>query len=349
MAWRRTILLALGLAWASFAAWGAGDAVVSGAGATFPVPVLSAWGEQFAREQDISLKYRALGSGEGIRNVTARAVDFALTDIPLTPAELIHDDLLQFPLVVGAIVPVVNLPGLDPEHPLRLTGPLLAAIYFGQITRWNDPTLSALNPTLTLPDIPITVLHREEGSGSTFVFSHYLSKVSPDWRAQVGLGSRLKWPRGEGARGNEGMATAVAAKPGAIAYVEYAYALQHQLRVVSLANAAGQFPRPDEASFQSALDHANWQRTGFYEVLTNKEGEASWPLVGVSYVLIHKNQLDLDDARETMAFFDWVLRQGAPLARERHYLPLQDTALIARIRAAWGDIRTSAGERVWHE
>jgi phosphate transport system substrate-binding protein len=290
--------------------------------------------------------YRSVGSGEGIRRVTARSVDFAMTDVPLTQAELVQDDLMQFPLVVGAVAPVVNIPGVGPDA-LKLTGSLLADIYLGKITVWDAPALRAANPELTLPSLPIRVVHRSDGSGTSFVFTHYLSKVSSEWQDRLGIGSRLLWPAGVGVKGNEGVSQTVRDTTGAIGYVEYAYAVKQQIATVRLQNKAGRFVQASEAGVRSALASANWSRPSFYEMLTNRDGEDSWPLVGVSFALIHRQQEDRGDAEETLSFLQWIYGHGAPSANGLHYIALEDTALIERIESSWTEIRDDEGQIVW--
>jgi len=324
----------------------AADAEVIGAGASFPAPVIHAWARQFAQEKQIDVHYRSVGSGEGIRRVTARSVDFAMTDMPLTQAELVQDDLVQFPVVAGAIVPVANLPGIGPGE-LKLSGAVLADIYLGSITVWDAPAIRALNPDLRIPGLPVKVVHRSDGSGTSFVFTHYLSKVSAEWQDRLGVGSRLRWPVGAGAKGNEGVAEMVRDSAGAVGYVEYAYALKLQLATVQLANKSGRFVRPGEAGVRAALASANWSRPSFYEMLTDRDGEDTWPIVGVSFALVHQRPADRIDAEKTLGFLDWVYRRGVPLASEFQYISLEEKALIERIKASWKKIRDGKGQLVW--
>lgn len=322
------------------------DAGVIGAGASFPAPAIEAWAKQFAQESKIEVSYRSVGSGEGIRRVTARAVDFAMTDVPLTHAELEQDDLMQFPLIVGAIVPVVNIPGVRPGE-LKLTGALLADIYLGKITTWDAPAIRALNPELTLSSQPIKVVHRSDGSGTSFIFTYYLAQASTEWQDRLGAGSRLKWPAGTDAKGNEGVSVAVRDTAGAIGYVEYSYALKHQIATVQLDNKAGKFVRPNETGIRAALASANWSRPSFYEMLVNHAGDESWPIVGASFALIHKKPTDRDDALETLRFFDWIYRSGIPLANALHYVGLENNALIERIESSWKGVKDVKGQVVW--
>jgi len=318
---------------------------IIGAGASFPAPVISAWAQDFGRETGASLRYLSVGSGEGIRRVTARTSDFAMTDVPLTSAELNQDDLLQFPVVAGAIVPIVNIPGVG-DGALILTGPLLADIFLGKINSWDDPAIAAANPSLALPPLPIKVVHRSDGSGTSFV-TYYLSKVSGEWRDRIGIGSRLIWPVGDGARSNEGVAQAVEQITGAIGYVEIAYAEAHHLATARLVNHSGHTVAANLDSVRAALNGARWHRSGFYEVLTEQEGAATWPIVGVSFALLHKRQEVAADAVACLTFMHWIHAKGTTQAAALHYVSLSDPALIARIEASWSEIRDERGQPVW--
>jgi phosphate transport system substrate-binding protein len=322
------------------------DEEVIGAGATFPAPLMEACAERFSKESGVRLLYRAVGSGEGIRRVTARSADFAMTDVPLTQAELEQDDLMQFPVIAGAIVPVLNLPGVA-DGELRLSGAVLADIYLGKISRWDDPALKALNPQQTLPGLPIKVFHRAEGSGTSFVFTYYLSRASAEWEQRLGIGSRLLWPAGTGAAGNEGVAQAVHDNQGAIGYVEYTYAVQHGLVTAQLRNRAGHFVRASEAGVRAALASAQWSRPGYYEVLADRDGADSWPIVGVSFALIHQRQEEAADAVATLKFLHWVYSHGAELARQLHYVPL-DATLTGSIESSWSRVHDEQGQALWN-
>jgi phosphate transport system substrate-binding protein len=305
----------------------AAEIEVIGAGASFPAPAIESWARQYSENAGVRLLYRSVGSGEGIRRVTARSADFAMTDVPLTQAELNQDDLLQFPVVAGAIAPVVNLPA-----ELRLTGTQLADIYLGKIANWRAIDAS-------LPDLPITVVHRAEGSGTSFVFTYYLSGVSEEWASRLGIGSRLIWPAGIAASGNEGVAQAVQEKPGAIGYVELAYAVKHNLATAAVRNRAGQFVKPSDAAVGAALAASKWSRPGFYEVAVDRGGEASWPIVGVSFALIHKRQEARADAAATMSFFAWI--HAHP--NQPDYVTLSD----AMFEAGWDQVKDEHGQPVW--
>jgi phosphate transport system substrate-binding protein len=349
---RLKVALAYALALAPLAGAGgwarAANAAVEviGAGASFPAPAMDAWAEQYAqqgaRRGAVTLLYRSVGSGEGMLRVTAHSADFAVTDEPLSQAELLQDDLLQFPLVLGAIVPVVNLPGLG-DGALCLDGAVLAQIYLGKITRWDDPALQRLNPALALPALPIAVVHRSEGSGTSFVFTYYLSVVSTEWNERLGIGSRLVWPVGLAARGSEGVAQAVHDTPGAIGYVEYAYARAHGLAGARLRNRAGKMLSASAGGVRAALASARWLRPGYYEVLVDREGADSWPIVGVSFVLIHRRQEVRADALATLDFLRWIYAHGADAARKLQYVTLDDPELIGRIESSWSQIHDDDG------
>ena len=324
----------------------ASDAQVVGAGASFPAPALEGWAKAFARDSGSAPLYRSVGSGEGVRRLTARSADFAMTDVPLTQTELSQDDLMQFPVVAGAVVPVVNLPGVR-DGELKITGSVLSDIFFGRITNWNATALQELNPEKRLPDLPIRVVHRADGSGTTFVFTYYLSRVNPQWRERLGIASRLHWPAGVGANGNQGVSQAVRNTVGAIGYVEYSYAVQYDLATAQLRNKAGKFARVSDAGLHAALSSARWSRPGFYEILVDKEGDESWPIVGVSFALIHKSPERRGEAAATLRFLHWIYAHGAPVARELHYAPLEDAALIGRIESSWTQVRDDAGKSIW--
>jgi phosphate transport system substrate-binding protein len=338
-------VLALGLTAGARAAPGV---EVIGAGASFPAPAIEAWAEQFSRETGVRVLYRSVGSGEGIRRVTARSADFGMTEVPLTQAELVQDDLLQFPVIVGAVVPVVNIPGIA-DGELKLTGEVLADIYLGKIKRWNAPALKELNPRQSLPDLPIRVVYRADGSGTSFVFTYYLSRVSSEWQQRLGIGSRLAWPVGVGAKGSEGVAQAVHDAAGSIGYVLYAYAVQHNLVTVQLRNKAGKFARVSETGVRAAVASAHWSHPGYYEVLVNQDGDDSWPIVGVSFALIHQRQEDHADAVATLSFLSWIYSHGADVAHKLHYLTLEDAGLIERIESSWSKIRDEEGGIVWKD
>jgi len=318
---------------------------ILGAGATFAQPIIDTWLYAFQKAQPLRAEYQAVGSAEGIRRITSRTVDFAVTDIALTQSELVHDDLFQYPLVVSGITPVVNLPGV-PTNSLKITPTLLAKIMMGELTEWDDPALKEINPTLSLPSMPILVVHRQEGSGTTFTFTHYLAQVSEEWDKRFGIGSQVMWPIGMSVKGNVGMAMAVKATPGSIGYIEYMYAKQHQLNTPLLQNAAQQFVSPSLRTFEQAARQAQWSRPSFYQSLTNLPGAQSWPIVGVSYLIVHKLQNDLNDARETLKLLNWIYSNGATLAKEQDYWLVDDESVLTRVKAAWAQMRDTKGQLV---
>lgn len=318
-------------------------AAITGAGATFPYPIYAKWADAYRTETGIGLNYQSIGSGGGIKQITAKTVDFGASDMPLTHEELEKNGLMQFPTVVGGVVPVVNLSGIA-AGVLKLDGETLAAIYLGKITKWNDPALSALNKDIKLPDSNITVVHRSDGSGTTFIFTNYLSKVSADWKSGIGEGTAVSWKAGTGGKGNEGVASYVQRIKGSIGYVEYAYALQNKMNTVQMKNRAGQFAKANDDSFKAAAAGAHWDKApGFYEILTDEEGKESWPISGATFILMHKIQEKPETAREVLKFFDWAYSKGAKLAAELNYVPLPENVQNL-VRKAWkNNIRDKSG------
>ncbi len=307
---------------------------LSGAGATFPAPVYKKWGETYRKHSGLDLNYQAIGSGDGIRLVSAKAVDFGASDMPLTAAELDKAGLAQFPMLVSGIVPIVNVEGVV-ANALRLDGQTLGAIYLGKITRWNDPAITALNPGISLPNAPIAVIHRGENSGSTFIFTNYLSKVSAEWKATVGEGITVRWKTGTSCWSNQTMPICVERTPNSIGYVDYGYATKYRLCTVQLKNHDGKFVAPSNGAFKAAAEHATWDpASGFYEVLTDQGGNASWPLAGATYILLSKVQSKPDTLRNVLKFFDWAYTTGGPAAAELGYVPIPDE-VQQRVREAW--------------
>ena len=318
---------------------------IMGAGATFPQPIIHTWLYAFQKQQSLTAEYEALGSAEGIRRITSRSVDFGVTDIALTQSELANDDLFQFPLVASGITPVINLPGVNVKA-LKITGPLLARIMMGQIIVWNDPEIKALNPNLELPSTPISVIHRQEGSGTTFTFTHYLSQVSPEWDARIGIGSQVMWPIGLAVKGNAGMAQEVKLLPGSIGYIEYMYAKQYQLATPSLQNTDGQYVSPSLHTFTQATSQVRWARPSFYQSLINMPGAESWPIMAVSYVLLHKLHNDAKDATETLKLLNWIYNNGSALAKEQDYILIDDISVLNRIKSGWAQLRDTKGQLI---
>jgi len=341
-----TFVVGLALGAALLAPAGAQAAEISGAGATFPYPIYAKWADAYKQQTGVSLNYQSIGSGGGIKQIEAKTVDFGASDKPLQPAELDANGLIQFPTVMGGVVPVVNVPGIGPGQ-LKLTGGVLADIYLGKVTKWNDPAIAGLNRGLNLPDRAISVVHRSDGSGTTFIFTHYLSQVSPEWAQKVGEDASVSWPTGVGGKGNEGVASYSQRIPGAIGYVEYAYALQNKLAYVQLQNMAGRFVSPSSESFQAAAANADWQKApGYYLLLTNQPGDASWPITGATFILIHKRQAKPEVAAEVLGFFDWAYDHGDAMAESLDYVPMPD-AVVSLVRKSWSGIVGADGKSVW--
>jgi phosphate transport system substrate-binding protein len=297
---------------------------ITGAGATFPYPIYSKWASAYKQQTGIGMNYQSIGSGGGIKQIKARTVDFGASDAPLKPEELREAGLIQFPMVMGGVVPVYNLPGIAAGQ-IKLTPTVLADIFLKKITKWNDPAISGLNPGVNLPDDDISVVHRSDGSGTTFIFTNYLSKVSPEWKSVAGEGTAVKWPTGVGGKGNEGVASYVQRIKGGIGYVEYAYALQNKMSFAQLKNRDGNFVAPSENSFKTAAANANWDMNkGFYEILTDEPGKDSWPITGATFILMHKFQQDPDGARDALKFFKWAYESGDKMALDLDYIPMPD-------------------------
>ena len=307
---------------------------VTGAGASFIYPVMSKWSSDYKGATGKQVNYQSIGSGGGIAQIKAATVDFGSSDAPLKPEELAKYGLAQFPSVIGGVVPIINVAGIAPGA-LRLDGATLADIFLGRIGKWNDPAIAALNPGLALPDQKITVVHRSDGSGTTFNFVNYLSKVSPEWKTKVGEGTSVQWPTGVGGKGNEGVAAYVKQIKGGIGYVELSYALQNRLAHASLKNAAGRFVQPSEESFAAAAASADWASSkDFFLVMTNAPGEASWPITATNFILMYRKPKDVAGARNARDYFKWVYANGDAQARQLDYVPLPD-ALVRQIEAYW--------------
>jgi phosphate transport system substrate-binding protein len=319
---------------------------VHGAGATFPALAYQKWAESYNLRKAGKVDYLAVGSGEGIKRIEAKEVDFGASDMPLTLDVLNKKGLLQFPMLMGAITPVINLPGVFVAQ-LKLDGGLLADIYLGKIRRWNDPQLRKLNPDLHLPDMPISVVYREDKSGTTFNFTNYLSKTSAEWQSGLGEGLTVKWPVGQGAKGNAGVAEKVKSSAGSIGYVEYAYAMEHQLDYVQLKNRDGYFVKPNAGSTQAAAAGADWDATnGFYQILTNAPGESSWPIAATTFILIRKDNADAAHAREILQFFDWAYRAGELPAMYLDFV-VMPKSVIAKVRVSWRELNSMDGRAIW--
>jgi len=293
---------------------------VTGAGASFPAPIYGKWADAYHKATGARINYQSVGSGAGIKQITAKTVDFGASDAPLTDEQLAKDGLIQFPTVIGGVVPVVNIKGIAPGQ-LKLTGAVLGDIYLGKITKWSDPAIAALNPGLALPNDAIAVVRRADGSGTSFLFTNYLSKVNPEWKAKVGEGTAVNWPTGAGGKGNEGVSAFVQRLPNSIGYVEYAYAKQNRMSHVQLRNKDGAFVNPDDDAFKAAAAGADWSKS-FYQVLTEQPGKDSWPITGATFILMHKTQDKPASANNTLRFFDWAYGNGDKAAEELDYVPL---------------------------
>jgi phosphate transport system substrate-binding protein len=323
----------------------AGD--ITGAGATFPYPVYAKWAEAYKAKTGVSLNYQSIGSGGGIKQIEANTVDFGASDMPLKEEELQKDGLVQWPMIMGGVVPVVNIAGIK-KGEIKLTGEVLANIYLGSIKKWNDPAIVKINEGLKLPDQDVAVVHRSDGSGTTFLFTNYLAKVSKDWMGKVGNNTSVEWPAGIGGKGNEGVANFTAQTPGAIGYVEYAYALQNKLAYVQMANHDGKFVLPRSESFQTAAENADWANApGFYLVLTDQPGANSWPITGASFILMHKEQDHPDRAKTALAFFSWCFANGANMAEKLDYIPIPGS-VVKIVKNVWlKDIKGKDGNAVY--
>ena len=319
---------------------------ITGAGATFPYPLYAKWAEAYKAKTGTGMNYQSIGSGGGIKQIKAKTVDFGASDKPLTPEELEKDGLTQFPTVMGGVVPVINVEGIK-EGQIRLTGPVLADIFLGKIKKWNDPAIAALNKGVPLPAQDITVVHRSDGSGTTFLFTNYLSKVSPGWKSDVGSDASVAWPTGTGAKGNEGVANFVKQIKGAVGYVESAYAKQNKMNYVQLQNKDGQFVLPTEDAVKAAAANARWEQApGFYEILTDQPGKASWPIVGATFILMHKAQAKPEQAVEVIKFFDWAYANGDQMATELDYIPMPDN-VVKLVQASWRtNIKSTSGQAI---
>jgi phosphate transport system substrate-binding protein len=321
---------------------------INGAGASFPFPLYSQWTYKYHALTGVKINYQSIGSGGGIAQIKAKTVDFGASDEPLKAEELGQSGLIQFPMVVGGVVPVVNLPGLSAGQ-IKFTGDLLAQVFLGKITKWNDPAIKNLNPGLNLPDLNITIVHRADGSGTTWLFTHYLGLSSPEWQEKVGVGKAVKWPapNSVGGKGNEGVASYVKKVAGALGYVEYAYALQNQMSFAVLKNKAGRFVTPSIESFQAATANADWQKApGYYLVLNNQPGDQSWPITGATYILVHQQQADAARAQAMLKFFDWCYQHGAEMAQKLDYVPLP-SQVVALVQATWAQEIKADGKPVW--
>jgi phosphate transport system substrate-binding protein len=316
---------------------------VTGAGASFPAPIYAKWADAYHKASGAKVNYQSVGSGAGIKQIGAKTVDFGATDMPLKDEELAKQGLIQFPTVIGGVVPVVNIKGIAPGQ-IKLTGAVLGDIYLGKVTKWNDAAVTALNPGVALPDSAIAVVRRADGSGTSFIFTNYLSKVNAEWKGKVGEGAAVNWPTGAGGKGNEGVSAFVGRLPNSIGYVEYAYAKQNKMSYVQLRNAAGNYVAPDDANFKAAAAGADWSKS-YYQVLTEQPGKDAWPLTGATFILMHKQQDKPAQGASSLKFFDWAYANGDAMANELEYVALPD-ALKAQVRKLWGEVKDAAGKPV---
>ncbi len=319
---------------------------ISGAGATFPYPIYAKWADAYKKLTGVGLNYQSIGSGGGIKQIKAKTVTFGASDMPLKPEELKAAGLLQFPMIIGGVVPVVNIKGIAAGQ-LHLDGATVASIYLGDITQWNDPKIKALNPKLALPATAIAPVYRSDGSGTNFLFSDYLSKESPKFLSTIGANTSVQWPTGIGAKGNEGVANMTTQTDGAIGYVEFAYAKQNKMAYTLLTNKAGQVVAPTSETFQAAAANADWVKSdSYYLILTDQAGAKSWPITGASFILVYKQPTDAAAVDEALKFFAWAYKDGANMAAELDYVPLP-APLIAQVKKTWTSEITSGGKPVW--
>jgi phosphate transport system substrate-binding protein len=341
----RTLVALTAFAAASTVAAVAAD--ISGAGATFPYPIYAKWADAYKKETGIGLNYQSIGSGGGIKQIEANTVTFGASDMPLQPDDLNKNGLVQFPTVMGGVVPVVNIDGIN-SNDITIDGPTLAKIFLGEIKTWDDPAIKQLNPSLKLPSQAIAVVHRSDGSGTTFIFTNYLSKVSSDWKSNVGSNTSVEWPVGIGAKGNEGVANNVGQTKGSIGYVESAYAKQNKLTTTKMVNKDGKTVSPVPQSFQAAAGNANWDAApGFYLLLTDQPGDASWPIAGATFILFHKQVADAAAAADALKFFAWAYAKGGQMAEDLDYIPMPPS-VVASIHKLWSnEIKDASGKTVY--
>jgi len=317
---------------------------VTGAGASFPAPLYAGWAAEYNKVTGARINYQSVGSGAGLRQIRGKTVDFGASDMPLTDADLQKDGLLQFPTAIGGIVPAYNIAGIETRQ-IRFTGPILADIYLGKITKWNDPQLLAINPGVKLPDASIAVVRRADGSGTTFIWTNYLSKVSAEWKQRAGEGTAINWPTGLGGKGNEGVSAFVQRLPNSIGYVEYAYAKANKLSYGLIRNSAGNFPVPDDKSFQAAAASADWSKS-FYQILTEQSGKDAWPITGATFIMMHVQADKPEQSLASLRFFDFAYDKGDQMALDLEYVPMPDS-VVSVIRKSWAQMRDAGGKPVY--
>jgi phosphate transport system substrate-binding protein len=316
---------------------------ITGAGATFPAPLYAKWASDYNKATGVKINYQSVGSGAGIKQIDSKTVAFGASDMPLKDEELARKGQLQFPTVIGGVVPVINIKGIAPGQ-LKLNGQVLGDIYLGKITKWTDPAIKALNPTLPLPDAAIAPVRRADGSGTTFIFTNYLSKVNAEWKTKVGEGTAVNWPAGAGGKGNEGVAAFVNRLANSIGYVEYAYVKQSKMTYAQMQNAAGNIVSPDDSAFKAAAAGAEWAKS-FYQILTNQPGKDAWPLTGATFILMHKTQDKPAEAATALKFFQWAYTNGDKTADDLDYVPMP-AVVKAQVEKAWGEIKDGAGKPI---
>lgn len=317
---------------------------ITGAGSTFAAPIYTKWADAYQKSGGGKVNYQGIGSAGGIKQIIAKTVDFAGSDAPLKDDELAKDGLFQFPTVVGGVVPAVNIPGVKPGE-LVLSGEVLGDIYLGKIKKWNDPAITALNPKVKLPDTDIAVVRRADGSGTTFIWTNYLSKVNPDWKAKIGQGTTVNWPTGTGGKGNDGVSAFVERLPGAIGYVEWAYAKQNHMVYVDMKNSSGAVVEPKTETFKAAAAGADWSKS-FYQILTNEPGKDAWPIVGATFVLLHTTQDKAPQGTETLKFFDWAFKNGSQAADSLDYISLPES-VVTEIKTQWKEkVKDTSGKPI---
>ncbi len=315
----------------------------TGAGASFPAPLYSKWAADYNKATGVKINYQSVGSGAGLRQIEAKTVDFGASDAPLKDEDLNKKGLVQFPTVIGGVVPVVNIKGISAGQ-IKLSGQVLGDIYLGKITNWSDAAIKALNPGVDLPDAAIAPVRRADGSGTSFIFTNYLSKVNAEWKAKVGEGTAVNWPTGAGGKGNEGVAAFVGRLPNSIGYVEYAYVKQNKMTYVQMQNADGQFVAPDDTAFKAAAAGADWAKS-FYQILTNQPGKESWPITGATFILMQKSQDKPAQAATSLKFFEWAYKSGDKIAADLDYVPMPET-VKAPILKSWAGIQDTAGKAI---
>jgi phosphate transport system substrate-binding protein len=340
----KSAVVAMGAATAISSAWAAD---ITGAGSTFAYPILSKWAETYKKDTNIGLNYQSIGSGGGIKQIKAKTVDFGASDMPLSTEELDKEGLVQFPIIMGGVVPVVNLDGVKPGE-LKMSGDLLAKIYMGKVTKWNAPEIAALNPGVKLPADDITVVHRADGSGTTFIWTNFLSKANAEFKDSVGFNTAVKWPTGMGGKGNEGIAANVQRIKGSIGYVEFAYAKKNGMSYTLMKNHDGQIVKPEDDTFKAAAAGADWSHTpGFGVIVTDQPGKNAWPITGATFILMHKAQADGAKAKDVLNFFKWSYTKGAPMTPELDYVAIP-TSVVTLIENVWkAQLKDASGKAIW--